>query len=323
MKTNNSNNEIAAVGYSTREAFFTVHANGKGIYTINDIPGKITYQSEGGYNRIKQITPDYDDPYMSLSVYRTDIGAGNTHVSEGMIRNVFIPVSVRGECIYKEHFAFVFSTAGIYNKFYVRMERMSNIHNINDIKRLVDEINTISKNEYDGKIFDEDDFNRTELTVGEKKIIIITPGHARAEIQWHTATGKRIIACAEVYGKCRLASKLGLGIDASGALPEQHFRKIYVDGIWYDYTYVADHIVITKESNPETEYTINGEKYWILSKIVDNRNLVICKINTDGSGNVDYIVPKETYMKPNFNTIEYVIRSSKNHYSGSELKIHQ
>lgn len=321
MYTYSSKNDIAAIGYSTGECFMTVHANKAGIYTVNDVPGIMIRESATGYNKIKRVKNIADDPLMSLSVYRSDMSAGNTHVSIGMIKNVFIPVSVRGESIHRENFAFIFCDKIIkQNKFYIRMERMANIRNIDDIRKLNQEIFDMGSND-NGET--PDDFTRTEIKIGNKTLIIFTPGSARADITWQTATGKRIIACAEKFARCNLTKHLGVPINTPRVLPEHHFRKVFNNGKWYDFVYVADKVVCTNEYVPDFIYEIDGEECFVLSKVViekgrDNR-MVIVKYCPNGTC-VDYCIDKDTFMKPCFDPVEYVKDHPRTGYIGLDIE---
>lgn len=316
--TYNSKNDIAAIGYSTGEAFMTVHANSSGIYTVNTVPGTMIRESATGYNKIKRVENIPTDPLMSLSVYRSDISAGNTHVSLGMIKNVFIPVSVRGESIHRENFAFVFCNEIIKtNTFYIKMERMSNIKNIDDIRRIQFEINVVANTDNGESI---PGCTRTELKLGNKKFIIFAEGSSRVDITWQTATGRRIIACAEKFIGCDLTRHLGLPMQkGEKVLPEHHFRKVFNGGKWYDFIYVADKVVMTNEYEPDIIYDINGEECFVLSKI-DQRTggLIIVKFGPTGLC-TDYYVDQKLVMNPTFDPVEYVKNSTHTRYIGTGL----
>lgn len=319
MMTYNSRNDIAAIGYSTGEAFMTVHANNSGIYTVNTVPGTMIRESATGYNKIKRVENIPTDPLMSVSVYRSDISAGNTHVSMGMIRNVFIPVSVRGESIHRENFAFVFYDEIIKtNTFYVKMERMQNIKNLNDIKRVNFDIGFMARNDNGSP---DIGYTRTELKIGNKTFIIFADGSARADITWQTATGRRIIACAEKFARCDLTKHLGLPMKKDEQiLPEHHFRKVFNGGKWYDFIYVADKVVMTNEYEPDIIYDINGEECFILSKIDQKTGgTIMVKFPVNNNQCTDYYVDKKTSMDINFDPVEYVKNSTHTGYIGTGI----
>lgn len=257
-------NNIASYGYNTSEAFMTVHASQNGMYTVDGLKGRWIYVDSSHMNRIKKIANDPRNPLISVSVYRTDITAGRTHVAKGIIKDVYVPVNVTTADIASKQFVMTWRRINK-NEYYVLLEKAGVVRNLNDITKLRKQINEAIENL-------PEEFSDTVIETGKCKIHVIGKV-SQYSITWKSNLGKRILAVFKDF-TTPANIKVGLGIDASKANTiHSHWKLMEVENKWYRWTYINGDCICTEEFSPDW-FAHHGDRMFIMSQVNSDGDII-------------------------------------------------
>ena len=306
MKLNkNNNNNIASYGYATEHSFMTVHANREGLYLVDDLPGELLQfnPNQPGGNRTKRIEQNPADPYISLSVYRSDLPSGRTHAVTGTFSNVFIPVNYTTTEITQREYVFIFDEDHrMCDHQYVLMLRANEFHNLIDINNGVETLKQLINGECEG-------YTRRTFHIGENLLTVYTKGESHYQMSVLSNTNKKIISCLCSWIKRSIERQLSMVPDIDSKIkvvsPKWKILRTF-DGKWYRWTYCNNSIIVTEEYNPHW-FIENGERKFIESEVTKNGD-IIATLFSDNERSKDVKIPSKVVRSSYFDLQAEVCR---------------
>ena len=305
----NRNNNIASYGYATEYPFMTVHTNKTVMFLIDDLPGEVLQYNpnQPGGNRVKRIDQDPADPYIALSVYRSDLPSGRTHAVTGTYSNVFIPVNYTTTQIVEKEYTFIFNEEyKMSDHYYLIMIRTKEINNISDIINYENLLSRLTNGD------EMKDYSSKEFSIRDKKVTIFVKGESHFQMSPLSNTGKKIISCLCAWIKKSIEHGLSL-VDSMdytrirGISAKWKILKIENDG-WYRWTYCNNSIIITERYNPKY---INEKNEFIESEVQKNGD-IIATLFSENNRSKDVKIPSRTVRSSNFDLVNEVCRLAPN-----------
>ena len=271
----NTDNIYASYGYSTGYPFMTLHCNRQGIYLVDDLPGEYI-QFDPNHpkgDRVKLIYQNELDPYISLSVYRSDITAGKTHVVTGQFSNVFYPLKYAANEIPMKDPVFIFDEEHkMSDHQYVLMIRSSKINSLTDvIESGTEQLKRLIIGEESG------DYIRNDFNLGEMKITVFGCGDFCIKTNPLSNNTKIITSCLSAWLNRNLEQSLSLipDIDKKAVCISVKWKILKVfDEDWYRWTYCNGSVIVTEKYDPEWFTDSDGEQKFIVSEVSRNGDII-------------------------------------------------
>ena len=311
MKLNrNTDNNIASYGYATDYSFMTVHANRQGIYLVDDLPGEMLQfnPNQPTGNRAKRIEQDPTDPYISLSVYRSDLPSGRTHAVTGVYSNIFMPVNYTTTEIMGREYMFIFDEDHrLCDHQYVLMIRSKEVSSLIDINNGVDTLKKLINGEIEG-------YGIREFKIGDTTITIYVKGESHFQMAPLSNTGKKIISCFCAWMHKSIERQLSIlpNIDNTAVKVSPKWKILKNnDGKWYRWTYCNNSIIVTEKYEPKWFVDSDGERKFIESEVCKGGD-IIATLFAERSRSKDVRILKRTLYSSDFNLQQEVCRLAPN-----------